>query len=393
MRNTTRRDFLALALAAGSAAGCAPASRLFDSGPETLDALARRHGLRFGSTLGVWRHPDKGNRPAPSFTDPRLRALTAEECSLLVPENSLKMYALRPDAKTFDFSLADKILAFAEENRMGVRGHTLLWNKPEYMPKWLAGYDFGSSPRAATERFLVDHIHTVCRRYGKRIFSYDVVNETVSPKTGELEDTVFTRNIGPEVIDVAFRAAREAAPDAQLVYNDYPDPAPGNETHYAGILKLLERLKKNGVPIDAFGIQSHIGFKDNRDLAVRFSDHSLKPWRDFLAEVTGMGLDLLVTEFDVNDKYVEGDVATRDKAVADLAKAYLDLMLSYRETRYVMAWGLVNKYSWLQDTSARPDGLPKRSCPFDDDFKPTPLYRAMVDAFRAAPDRKPMTLA
>lgn len=394
MRNTTRRDFLALALAAGSTVGCAPTSGLFDGGGQTLDAMAHRHGLRFGNALGIL---PKGQKPAAqenrivqSFSDPRMRALTVEQCSLLVPENELKMYVLRPDAATFSFARADALMAFAEKSGLSIRGHTLLWNKTQYIPKWMNDYDFGSRPRLAAEKMLVDHVRTVCTRYGRRIFSYDVINESFDAKTGDFEDTVFTRALGPDVFDVMFRAAHEAAPHAQLVYNDYPDLGPGNDKHYAAILNALERMKKNGVPIDAFGVQSHIGFTKPEVIAERFSPKYVVAWRKFLDEVTGMGLDLVITEFDVNDKLVEGDFAARDRAVADLGKAYLDLMLSYPQLRYVMAWGLVNKYSWLQHTSTRPDGLPKRCCPFDDNFKPTPLYRAMADAFRAAPDRKPI---
>ena len=42
-----------------------------------------------------------------------------------------------------------------------------------------------------------------------------------------------------------------------------------------------------------------------------------------------MGYKLLITEFDVNDHAAPTDVAVRDRMVADYAKAYLDLMLSY----------------------------------------------------------------
>jgi endo-1,4-beta-xylanase len=393
MTDRSRRTFMATSLAA-TAAACAP-SYFFAAEAGSLDALARGKGLRFGSCLGTGPSGAPGSHPATdhssSFGSIKVRRLTEQQCGILVPENELKWYTLRPRSDVFTFRRADALMAYAGKKKLAVRGHTLLWNSSRWMLPWLNGIDFGSNPRAAAEKMLIDHIDKVCRRYGERIFSWDVVNESIDPKTGDLEDTVFTRAIGPEVVDIAFHAARAAAPNAQLVYNDYPDIAPDNERHYAGILKLLERLKKNGVPIDALGIQSHIGFKNVPDTATRFSAAYCAPWRKFLDEVVGMGLDLVITEFDVNDKYVKGDIQTRDRAVSDLGKAYLDLMLGYRQVRYVMAWGLVNTYSWLQDTSPREDGLPKRCCPFDDDFRPTLLYRAMADAFRAAPARPALT--
>ena len=77
----------------------------------------------------------------------------------------------------------------------------------------------------------------------------------------------------------------------------------------------------------------------------------------------------------------------RDAAVADLARRYFDVMLSYPQLRYVMAWGLVDKYSWLQGRWPRADGLAKRPNPYDDDYRPKPLREAIAAAFRAAPPR------
>jgi endo-1,4-beta-xylanase len=275
---------------------------------------------------------------------------------------------------------------------MAVRGHNLLWNRPKYSPPWLEAYDFGSNPRAAAEKMLRDHIATVCGRYGKRIFSYDVINETIVPETGELEQGAFTRALGPDVVDIAFHAAREAAPHAELVYNDYMGWEPRSEKHRAAVLKLLERMKKNNVPIDALGVQSHIGSNSRPNTDPTFSETQEVEWRRFLDEVTGMGLDLVITEFDVNDRGVSSDIAMRDSAVAALGRDYLALMLSYSQLRYIMTWGMVDKYSWLQHTAPRPDGLAKRPCPYDDHFQPKLLREAMADVLRAAPVRPLMKI-
>jgi endo-1,4-beta-xylanase len=78
---------------------------------------------------------------------------------------------------------------------------------------------------------------------------------------------------------------------------------------------------------------------------------------------------------------------TRDRAVADYARAYLDLMLSYPQVRQVLTWGLVDNHSWLQTRSPRADGLPKRPLIYDAQYRPKPLREAIADAFRAAPNR------
>jgi endo-1,4-beta-xylanase len=406
MSKFTRRDCMALGLAA-TAAGCAQFDSVFGTGkpaagsaPDSLNGLAEAKGLRFGSALGngpsgaparPGTPPDtRGNQ----FEDEKMRALMIAQCSLLVPESELKWYSLRKTPVGFDFRRADRLIDFAEKNRMAVRGHTLLWARPQYIPGWVANHDFGPNPRAAAEAMLVDHVKTVCGRYGKRIFSYDVINELIVPETGELEQSAFTKYLGQDVVDVMFHAAREAAPHAQLVYNDYMGWEAKSEKHRATVLKLLERMRKNNVPVDALGVQAHIGigFDNEPSDDAGYAKVRETGWRRFLDEVVGMGLDLLITEFDVNDKYVLGDFAARDRAVAALGRDYLALMLSYPQLRYVMAWGIVDKYSWLQHTSPRPDGLAKRPCPYDENFQPKLLRDAMADVFRAAPARPSMKI-
>ena len=233
---------------------------------------------------------------------------------------------------------------------------------------------------------LVEHIRAVCTHYGTRIGSWDVVNETIDAGSGEMRETVFTRHLGPQVIDIAFRAAREAAPHAQLVYNDYMSWERHSATHRDGVLRLLERLLANGVPVDALGVQGHIG-TENLDSSIGFATQQEREWRSFMDEATGLGLDVLVTEFDVHDKGLPADIAERDRAVADHARAYLDLMLSYPRVKQVLTWGVVDHRSWLQDRWRRTDGVAKRPLFYDVNYRPKLLREAIAAAFRAAPGR------
>jgi endo-1,4-beta-xylanase len=408
MNNLSRRDTVAGALTAAGllpfdeASGATAGSNRHGhrhrptagASPDSLNGLARAKGLAFGSSIGTGASkgelelltPEVLARPrrAPSFADPRLRALMVEQCGIMVPENELKWYVVHPEARRFDFRRADMLVRFAVQNRMAVRGHNLFWNTMRWTPRWVASHDFGPHPAIAAEKMLRDHIFRICRRYGRRIFSYDVINETIDSQTGELNDSPFTRYLGWNLVDICFHAAREAAPHAELVYNDFPSWGP-KDTHRAGILKFLDHVKKKDLPVDALGVQAHIGTGPA-------SERDETAWRKFLDDVTGMGFALLVTEFDVNDKNAPSDTALRDRAVADLGKVYFDIMLSYPQLRYVMVWGLVDKYSWLQEFAPRADGLAQRPAPYDDEFRPKPLRDAMAAAFTGAPARPGMTI-
>ncbi|WP_346775552.1 endo-1,4-beta-xylanase [Sphingomonas sp. G-3-2-10] len=375
-----RREALAML---GAAALPFPAWASEALGPG-LDTLARRKGLRFGAA--ITDGPEGSARDA--LNDPAYRAVMAYECGVLVPTNELKWSVIRAEGpQDWKFERADRIIDFAEANAMGVRGHTLLWTHPDYTSKWLKEYDFGSQPRKAAEAMLVEHIRKVCARYRGRIDSWDVINEGIDHKTSQLRGNPIGNAIGlQETMDLAFHTAKAEAPGVELVYNDYMSWSRGDEGHRVAVLKLLEGFRKRGVPVDALGIQSHIG-DPHSDKESAFGVYDEKGWRRFLDDVTGMGYKLHVTELDVGDKKLAADIPSRDRACADLAKAWLDILCSYPALGDILFWCIVDKYSWLRGLTPRADGELKRPLPYDDDYKPKPMREAVAAALRAAPVR------
>ncbi|VXD07027.1 Beta-xylanase [Sphingomonas sp. T1] len=376
----TRRTGLAmltgLAVSAGARGTAAPA-------PTGLHGIAAAKGMRMGSSF-AWgaAGADRG-----SFANPAYADLLKRDCGLLVAENEMKWQALRPSATSFDFTRFDAMMAWADANALPVRGHNLLWHQPKWMPRWEEAHDFGATPARAAENLLVDHITTVCRRYGTRIRSYDVVNEAVDPKDASLYQTALSRALGsPEAtLDLAFHTARRVAPHAQLVYNDYMSWEPGNATHRAGVLKLLEGFKARGVPVDALGVQSHLV---TQGIDARATIAGLEgEWRRFLDAVTAMGYGLVITELDVRDNALPADFTVRDQAVADFTRGYLDVMLAYPQLRDVLLWGMTDRYSWIEGFEPRKDKARRRPCPYDAAFKPKPMYTAIAAALAAAPPR------
>jgi endo-1,4-beta-xylanase len=371
----TRREVIA-----ATAATLATSAIARPSDPSSLDALARKSGRRFGSAV-AWApaHTDTG-----SITNPNYAALLERDCELLVPENQLKWQWVRRSPDKFDFAAFDAIAEYATSRGFKLRGHTLFWTPTKWYPTWLSETHFSSPGEAG--RLVTDHVNRVCKRYGTRVYSYDVVNEAVQPETGLIRDTNVTRALGGEVfLDLMFHSAREAAPHAQLVYNDYMswERNSEDETHMSGVLKLLEGLRKRKTPVDALGVQSHIRLLEPLSVGemVRKSEG---PWRRFLDEVVGMGYELVISEFDVNDRMAPTSVEIRDRMVADYAQAYLDIMLSYRELRDVLCWGMCDRYSWLNGFDPRVDKSLKRGTPYDVNFQPKPLRGSIAGSFASA---------
>ena len=365
--NLTRRDFLQGLL---GAAVLGPST--VTGAPDTdvpLRSLAAAKGICFGSEIGL------GN-----IDDPHVVRLIENECAIVVPENEFKMTAILPDqGGAPDFSDGDRIVAFAKAHGKLLRGHNLIWMKDEVAQPWLLSHDFGPRPRVAAEAFIRKYIHEVTQHFGPMVTSWDVVNEAVDVSTGELRNCVFTRILGRDAVRIAFEAAHESMPKAQLFYNDYMDWRADREPHRQGVLKLLRWLQEQRTPVHALGVQSHI-----KTAQTPFDPDR---WNVFLNDVAAMGLSMAITEFDVNDQLVSGTVKERDRQVAQIARLYLDQMLSFKEVKTFLLWGICDKYSYLRDVRKRADGKPARPNPYDDQYHRKPLRDTIALALKDAPIR------
>jgi endo-1,4-beta-xylanase len=366
-----RRSFIA---SAAGAALAATAARAAEAG--TLEAIARRRGLRFGTAASF----DQLKR-ADS------RALIARECGVLTAENEFKWKHLERIEGKYRETEADDFYRFAADEGMQLRGHTFVWSQDNRIPDWMLAKEAdlardGGKPLVA---LMQRHCDYLAKRY-PTIPSWDAVNEVVQLQDGALRSSLFLRVLGERFIDIAFAMMREALPKCQMVYNDYMS-WDAKADHRDGVLRMLEGALGRGVKIDALGIQSHIGGTLGRkrdELA----------WRKFLEAVQGMGLDVLITELDCSDRNVAAtEPAVRDAEVAAFTKGYLDLTLSFTNVRQVVTWSLTDFDSYLNRPGypgerRRPDGLAMRGHPSDAEMRPKPLRTAIAEALAAAPVRK-----
>lgn len=355
-----RRGFLA-----GTAGLTLPAQ----ANSTSLKSAAARQGLIYGAAF----EPENLER------DPAFRDLAERQCGLLASENVLKWNALRPTQDRFDFDRADRLLAVAKSFGVPVHGHCLAWH--EAMPAWL--------PQALTARtgeaLLSDHIHRVVTRYAGRIRSWDVVNEGVERndrRPDGLRRSPWLEALGPRYINLAFETAHAADPKARLGFSDYGleyDNVSWMVEKRGTMLELLKRLKQQGVPIHALALQGHLDAARPPGFGAGL--------KTFLARVADLGLEIQITELDVDDQKLAGDAAQRDAIVADLYGRFLDVVLAEPAVKMVNSWGLSDRYSSKSELSPRADGQAVRPLPFDRDLRPKPADLAMLDRFRRAPRR------
>ena len=235
---------------------------------------------------------------------------------------------------------------------------------------------------------MLDHIARTVGRYRGRIFSWDVVNEAIEVADGRpdgLRHAIFLQRFGDGYLRRAFEAARAADPDCQLVYNDYgfEYATRWHAQRRRALLDLLARFRRDGTPVDAVGLQSHLVAEQSFDAA---------EWRRFLGAIASMGYRIVLTELDVADTALPSNIATRDAAVADEYRRYLDATLDERAVESVLTWGLSDRWTWMRGVAALPshkrgDGLPQRPLPFDEALRRKPAWSAIARAFAVAPTR------
>jgi endo-1,4-beta-xylanase len=294
---------------------------------------------------------------------------------------------MRPKVDQYFYDDADAFVKFAEEHGMKVRGHNFVWH--EMLPDWFAG----TVTRENARKILTDHIRAVGGRYKGKIHSWDVVNEAIWLKDGRPDglrtSSPWFEMLGPEYLAIAFRTAREVDPKALLTYNDYGIEYDTEEesAKRAAVLAMLRRMKAEGVPLDALGVQSHLRTDKGAVRKAGF-DKGVEELRRGARE---LGLQIFITELDVKDDPLEvDDIALRDHAVAQVYRDYLSAMLQGPEVKAVLTWGVSDAHTWLNSGTkfreAHP-GREQRPLPFDGDYKPTEAFFAMRQSYREAKKR------
>lgn len=329
------------------------------SGPESLKAHAERRGLLYGCAVNARMLRD----------DPAYAQLIREQCNIVVAENAMKWTALHPAPETYTFNDADALVDFAEKSGIKVRGHNLCWHRQ--IPAWVAQ----QATTANAASLLTGYVHKVAGRYAGRMHSWDVVNEAIDIRSGRedgLRESVWLKLAGPGYLEQAYRAAREADPHALLTYNDYgiEGEDEGSAKKRAAVLTLVRGLKTSGL-VDALGVQSHIEAGKSYGSGLTH----------LLGEARDMGLQIFITEMDVNDRSLPADVSQRDAGVAASYGSFLDLVLREPAVRAVLTWGITDRGTWLNSEDTRADKLPERCLPFDSSLVAKPAFFAIRKSF------------
>ena len=283
-------------------------------------------------------------------------AIAVAHFNAIVAENCMKSAEIHPEKDRYHFEDADAFVAFGEEHGMHITGHTLVWHSQ--LSPWFP-YDEAGNKVSREEMIarLKDHISTVVGRYKGRIKGWDVVNEAILDD-GSLRMTPFLEIIGEDYLELAFRFAHEADPEAELYYNDYSMASPVKR---ARVVQLVRDLKQKGIRIDGVGMQGHMGM-DYPDVG-EFE----KSIEAYAAE----GVKVMITEWDISalptvrqgaeisdtvaymqamNPYPDGMPREAQEAWNERVRTFMDLFLKHSDKiSRVTAWGVTDRSSWLNN--------------------------------------------
>jgi endo-1,4-beta-xylanase len=266
-----------------------------------------------------------------------------------------------PTEKTrgqFDFSGGDAIAAFAEAHGMRVKGHALIWHQAT--PSWVEALS-SAELRIAVE----DHIRAVAGHYRGRVRSWDVVNEAIDDSTLGLRSTVFSRGLGPDYIAEAFRLARQADPEAELIYNDYSAEGMGGKSD--AVYALVKDLEQRRVPIQGVGLQMHIaasGFPPLAEIAAN------------MRRLGALGLKVNISEMDVRISGLSGDLATRLQRQREVYHDVVAVCVAEPACEAVTFWGFTDAHTWVDGFFGPDDPLL-----FDEHYYVKPAFYGVQDAY------------
>jgi len=311
---------------------------------------------------------------------------------VLVAGNEMKPASVQPKEGQFYWDDADRFVQFAEKHGMIMRGHTLLWHNQ--VPDWFFTDPDDPSKPATREKLLErmeNHIKTVVGRYKGKIHSWDVVNEVISDSNGlrgTSEGSRWKEIIGDmdgdgydsDYIELAFKFAREADPNAKLIINDYGLEAAGRKR--TDMYDLIKRMLQKGIPVDGVGLQMHISVyspsvKEIEECIELFA--SLKEYNpDFTVEVTEMDVSVY--------RWMEQKKEITDELLEMQAEKYRDIFEVFkRQARkgnlsMVVLWGIADNDSWLHNFPI--PGRGDAPLLFDTKLQAKPAYWAIINGIK-----------
>lgn len=269
----------------------------------------------------------------------------------------------------FDWTRPDSVVAFLESDGIKIYGTPLFWPADIHTPPWV----FEINQRKHLEATLREHVSTVVDRYRGRVAQWVVVNEAFTFE-GEYQNSHWLSKLGHRGIQIAFREAAAADPNAELIINDY-GLVEKDARKFNAVVREVQRLRRRGLRVDGVGFQLHLH-------AGQVLDPDF-PLERRLRIIKSMGLPVYVTELDIvlpdavdfyvpEDRPIPEQNAENLQIQKDAYKKVVETYLRVFPTGSIQTWGISDVQSWL--------GVEQFPLLFDADLNRKPAYEGVAEA-------------
>ena len=312
--------------------------------------------------------------PASLMSNSKATAIILKDFNSITCENELK-----PDATLVQYkcsgdnvgvqigSGAASIIDFCVKNKIGMRGHTMVWysQTPEWFFKegynasnnWVSKYTMDKR----MESYIKNMFSAIKSQYPSlNLYCYDICNECISDDSNRTKNNGGSRAPGygngksPWVqvygdnsfVEKAYTYARKYAPSGcKLFYNDYNEYWDHKRD---SIYSMCKSLYNKGL-LDGIGMQSHIA----ADGANGFT--GINNYTTALKMYAGIGCEVHISELDIDIKTSSGNYSDSDQAQKYKAifRAAMDVNNSGSKGKVtaVCVWGIDDAHSWVNMNS------------------------------------------
>lgn len=334
--------------------------------------------------------------------DENLGPIIKKHFNSVTPDGFFKMSSIlkknTDGSYSYDFAGGDSLMDFCFENGIDdVVGHVLIWEH-SINADYLKDVDGNSYSRDEALNFMKNYINKVVNHFnGKgdaseyrtdlatdyeswRINSWDVVNEAVSTKDGELycDKGSFLNAIGTDYVTYAFKYARDADASATLRYNDVEQ----SDDKLNKICSVVQSVQNEGnyggrKLIDTVATQSHYCI----NVPAAYIRHSIEKYVSLGVKCDVSEYDCIAydwAEYSSGEKiYENGITKKREYEQAAMLKSVFDVYKEFSDNMdRVTFWTYADGRSFQNNDTVFPRtdyaGI------FDRNFKAKPQYYAIA---------------
>jgi endo-1,4-beta-xylanase len=246
------------------------------------------------------------------------------------PENAGKWGSVQGSQGSFNWNSLDTMYKYTQDNGLLFKEHCFCWGSQQ--PSWVNNSNGEASVKAWMKAF--------CERYPKTAM-IDVFNESLHNSPAYKDGIGGTGTTGYDWLVNAFKWARDACPNAILLYNDYNTIEYSSEN--TNVIKLVNAIKSGGGPIDGVGCQGH-------DVA-KVSASTVTGYVDKIISQTG--LPVYITEMDIG----VADDSQQSQIMQDIVKP----LWANDNVKGFTYWGYITGSTWRDNTGLMSSSGTKRA--------------------------------